>query len=262
MTSFSLVTWNVNFRYLKLVSQTEKLRETLPDIVCLQEITPRSHPAWISFLRDTGYEVHDSYSEMDDISIARGMRRSGLIIASKFPLKPLKIKINIPWRERILSTVINSPFGNIELHNVHMPSGSSHGYIKVETFEGIYRALAKEVEYLRILCGDFNSPKAETIKGETIPFGNKRDARWREAEMSIIRGLAKFNLEDVYRKCNGYSNVEVKSWMRQNRGKYHGCRLDHIFASKQLNAKECHYDTDVIFSGLSDHAIMSANFEL
>jgi exonuclease III len=63
----------------------------------------------------------------------------------------------MPWPERLLSVSITAPIGKLEVHSVYIPPGSSHGLIKVETFEAIYRRLARSCDCPRILCGDFNS---------------------------------------------------------------------------------------------------------
>jgi exonuclease III len=258
MVSLKLLTWNVNYRFRGQIEQFEAIERHKPHLIALQEITPNSKPLWEKSLREADYYLLDSYSIASNPQIFKGARKSGLINAARWEPTTSDNKIfDIPWKERVLSCMVNSPWGQIEFHNAHMPSGTSHGMIKVETFEGLYKALATHSDSLRLLCGDFNSPKAE----KTISFGGKQNLRWIDAELNVIRGLAAYDLSDIYRQCNGFNDVTIKSWVRQWRGKAHGARLDHIFASQALNAITCVYDTTVIENGLSDHAIMIADFE-
>lgn len=131
--------------------------------------------------------------------------------------------------------------------------------IKVETFEGIYERLCQDTEYPRILCGDFNSPQTELPNGTTIPFGTN-NKRWPEAELSVIIGLGKHDLRDVYRLLHGFDEQET-SWVIRNRGKEYGRRFDHVFASRHLNAIACTYLHTLREQGLSDHAPIEACFE-
>jgi endonuclease/exonuclease/phosphatase family metal-dependent hydrolase len=64
----------------------------------------------------------------------------------------------------VLSALIASLWGAIEVHTTHLPNGANHGWIKVETFEGIYQRLARPGDHPRILCGDLNTPQAALQK--------------------------------------------------------------------------------------------------
>ena len=52
----------------------------------------------------------------------------------------------------------------INFHTTHIPPGSSNGWIKIETLEGIYKRIEELKNELNILCGDFNTPKDENPK--------------------------------------------------------------------------------------------------
>ena len=81
---------------------------------------------------------------------------------SRWPLRHLPA-VGAPQPERVLSTLIETPAGPLELHNVHVPPAQSRGFIKVETCEALYERLARPAsDRHRILCGDFNMPKLET----------------------------------------------------------------------------------------------------
>jgi exonuclease III len=158
----------------------------------------------------------------------------------------------LPWPERLLSAVVDTPSGAVEIHTSYVPPGSSNGWLKVETFEGIFRRLARPSALPRILCGDFNSPQVERADGRVVTWGEsvaddgtitvdrERDGRWDQAERSVLCGLAEHDLADVFRQLHGYG-VQDASWFFTRHGKTTGRRFDHVFASRRLNAVACEY---------------------
>jgi exonuclease III len=109
------------------------------------------------------------------------------------------------------------------------------------------------------LCGDFNSPQIEKADGTTIPFHN-RNARWRKAELSVITGLAEYDLKDVYRQLYGFKRQET-SWVMRRKEKEFGRRFDHVFASEQLHPYSCTYLHSLREQGLSDHSPIEVLFD-
>jgi hypothetical protein len=73
--------------------------------------------------------------------------------------------------KRLLSVSVTTPAGELEVHSAYIPPGSSHGLIKVKTFEAIYRRLARSCDRARVLCGDFNAPQEERIDGTVVTWG-------------------------------------------------------------------------------------------
>lgn len=257
---FHLISWNVAGRVKKLTAQANGLAGYKPHVVALQEVTATTIPIWRRELEEQDYRVVTSVDLAPNRHELVGGRKYGVLTASRWPIKPLPpTDFAVPWPERVLSVVVDSPWGQIELHNAHLPAGVSHGMIKVETFEGIYKRLSQASESPRILCGDFNSPQTELANGNTIPFGTN-NKRWSEAELSVITGLEKHDLRDVYRLLHGFDEQEM-SWVIRNRGKEHGRRFDHVFASQRLNAIACAYLHALREQGLSDHAPIKACFE-
>lgn len=239
--------------------QANGLAEHEPHVIALQEVTATTIPLWRRELEDREYRVIASFDLASDREKLVGGRRYGVLTASRWPIEALPpTDFDLPWPERVLSAIVHSPWGEIECHNAHLPAGVSHGWIKVETFEGIHERLAQESEHMRVLCGDFNSPQAEQPDGTTIPFGNA-NARWSSAELSVITGLAEHDLGDVYRRLHGFEKQDV-SWVMRRSGKQYGRRFDHVFASQHLNPKTCHYLHSLREQGLSDHSPIEACF--
>ncbi len=255
-----LISWNVAGRVGALSGQVEGLMGYVPDIVALQEVTAATVPLWRSELARRQYHVLASFDLAKNLRELVGGRKYGVLLASRWPLQALPpTEFPIPWPERVVSAVIDAPCGEIECHNTHLPAGVSHGYIKVQTFEGIHERLSRWAGHPRILCGDFNSPRAEHEDGTIEPFGGN-DKRWSNAELGVIRDLAKHDLADVFRLLNGYEKREV-SWVMRRKGRLYGRRFDHVFASRSLSPVGCTYLHELRDQGLSDHAPIEARFE-
>lgn len=230
-----------------------------PDVLALQEVTTTTVSLWRSKLEDRGHHVLTSLDLAKNRSELVGGRKYGVLLASRWPVQALSpTEFPIPWPERVVSAVIDVPWGEIECHNVHLPAGVSHGYIKVETFEGIRERLGRPGERPRVLCGDFNSPQIERNDGTIVPFGGK-DERWSTAELSVIRDLTEHDLPDVFRLLHSFERQEM-SWVMRRHGKEYGRRFDHVFASRSLRPVACGYLHPLRELGLSDHSPIEARF--
>jgi len=198
-------------------------------------------------------------------------RRYGVVTASRWPSKTLAIpqEARPPWPERFLSVSVASPVGELELSTAHIPHGSGHGWIKVRTLEAIHRYLVRKPNQPRIFCGDLNTPQLETCDGITVTWGQRVDKRtktlmlgrwrdskrWHEAEWDILRGLAKFDLHDVFRRIHGYRVQDYSWWGRVKKdGKPVRRRFDHVFASTCFSPMSCRYLHLLRKKGLSDHS--------
>jgi exonuclease III len=137
--------------------------------------------------------------------------KAPVLIASKWSFDILPDDGLLPWPECMLSAQMHTPYGDVELHNVHVPPwkgriggkrGPKIGIRKVETLQRIYERLAHQSERHRVLCGDFNTPEFELPGGQVIPFRTKeatQEQKERQArvERDVLVGLAEFGLTDV-----------------------------------------------------------------
>jgi exonuclease III len=126
-------------------------------------------------------------------------------------------------------------------------------WAKAETFERIYARLARPSAWPRVLCGDFNAPLDELPDGTVVPWGP--DRRTAAAELSMLQGLAAYDLVDVFRALHGYSQPAA-SW----HGLRRGYRIDHVLASRSLRPTCCQYVDALRTERLSDHAPIEAVF--
>jgi exonuclease III len=270
--TMKVISWNVAGRVAKYPKQLNAALKEDPDVIGLQEIIISTQTRWVSDLTKAGYYVKCSFDFVQDKSILKHGRKYGVITAARWELLPTnREEVLVPWNERFLSLKINSPWGSIEFHNIHMPAGVSQHVIKHQTFEGLFNYLAHKTNKLRILCGDFNSPRKEYPDGRVVVWGkakrekdgrslNDLSERQARAEHGIFTGLAEYNLRDVYRAVNGYQEEDY-SWMHKWRDRITFRRFDHIFASSQLNPISCEYLHKFIDNGLSDHAAIVASFK-
>jgi exonuclease III len=268
---FRLLSWNVANRVRALPAQLQVVLQREPHLIALQELTATTIPRWRTGLSTAGFHVVTSFDLAKDASILTNGRKYGVLIASWWPLEPLPpTDFEFLWHERVLSVVVQTPWGPIECHTAHLPAGVSHGWKKIDTFNGIHKRLAVPPTRPRILCGDFNSPRLERSDGTVITWGkairqggqiigNDPNDHWSQGEQSVITGLARYDLPDIFRLLNGYS-IQEQSWVRQIWGKEHGRRFDHIFASCDLKPQICHYLHEYRKRGLSDHSPIEADF--
>jgi len=266
--SVRLISWNVKGRR-ELQDHVTFIRERSPDVVALQELNSNAEPEGL--VKQMGLKHVKSTVEIAKRHRKR-FRRFAVLIASRWPLPVLQQRWSsyVPWLERVLSVVVEAPFGDVELHTAYIPCGASHDWIKIQTFEGIFRRLARNTKRCRILCGDFNTPQEESSGGLVMTWGQyrKRNSdlafherwgkRWDAAERNILSGLARYNLADVYRSLNGYETVD---WSWQDAKRNGVCRrFDHVFASPSMNPLTFKYLHAAVERGLSDHALAEVDF--
>ena len=61
----------------------------------------------------------------------------------------------------------------MEIHNTHIPPGSTNGWIKMQMLEEMHSGIAARTLVSRILCGDFNTPQHETESGDIFTCRNE-----------------------------------------------------------------------------------------
>ena len=274
----TLISWNTAHRTRKLSQQVAALLAREPDIVALQEVTGSTGDRLACGLAKGGLDHFDCSLNSERGTGSRvGPRRYGVAIASRFPIEQgPKLNLPVPWPEKTLSRLVHCSFGQVEVHTVHVPPGSSNGWTKIETFEGICQGLAQSNPTRpRILCGDFNSPQEEHADGTVVAWGQRRadsgelvnarttwgqpGDRWPEGERSVLLGLQKFDLTDVFRHLHGYEREEF-SWVLERKGKSFRRRFDHVFASRSLCPQSCDYIHAWRDQGMSDHSAIEAVF--
>lgn len=266
-----LISWNISWQSAATsADRISALAERKPDLVALQEVRDANGPAFDEQLRRL-----DLIVPSEKLKWKGG---HGLLLASKWPIERLKgTTFTIPTDEaglfrkpaqsgpvdiRMLSALVRHPTKPFEVHVVHIPPGSGAGWRKIDAFRAVRKRLARASDVPRILCGDFNEPRSETATDLTSWAKHNKHAKsdpkkWAAAVESVLRGLADFDLVDVFRKLHPtrvekLRSVRIKGVERR--------RYDHVLASESLGAKRAAYlDVD---EKLSDHKPAFVEFEM
>jgi exonuclease III len=264
-----LITWNVA-RRSAVSAQVEALSALEPDIVALQEVTRGTAEKLATHLNAIGLSSVITTFPRD--SPPESTRRIGQLIASRLRMDQSIPPLRTPWPESVLSARVQAPWGWTDIHSTHIPHGSGHEWLKIETLETIYQAFSGGSRASpAIVCGDFNAPQAETVDGETVTWAQRvaRDGtaalrkrirgkpaeRWDAGERNVLRGLERHGFVDAFRSSHGFGRREF-SWFSNNRGERVGRRFDHIFVSNELVVVTCEYIHHVRENNLSDHSAL------
>lgn len=268
-----LITWNTNRRRGQPADQAQVVLNRTPDIVALQEVTSSSVAIWTGALSAGG--MSHIRSTVGGAEHPRsGPRASGVLIASRHPFADDHVAFPVPWKEKAISALVIAPSMGIEVHNVHIPPGSSNGWMKVEMLEAVFAGLSEASQKPRVLCGDFNTPQLELPSGEIVTWaqrirksgevalipliGRGPGQRWDSAERNSLSGLG---MRDVYRCLHGYY-TEAASWVLRRKGASFGRRYEHIFATQHLLTIQSNYLNAWREAGLSDYSALQAEFAM
>ena len=260
-----LLSWNVNGRVgAACERQIERVVAEAPDVLALQEITLSSYPAWSRGLMGADYSVISTvdlvrlpYPEVKppivrkyfNVLATRGTVAglSGLSFSD-----PEHARLSFP--EKYIAARIHVANLELEVHNAHLPPGSSRGEIKVHAFRAIRARIDEPTDMPRVLCGDFNTPQAEDESGVTTWASAHRELRaeWEAAERGILEHPT---LRDVYREVHPGGAAYPTSHFTRGTSR----RYDHVLASPELSTMGCRYFTEWLADGLSDHAAIEAD---
>src|SRR4051812_28649903 len=252
-----LLTWNVAGRVgPNQERQIAALAEREVDLLCLQEVTPRTKERWIEALEARGLHVAVSPWPVEP----RGSRRFAVLVASRAPVEALPGP-DLPWGERHLAVRT----AGIEVHTLHAPLSSKDDLVKVRTLEALFAALANDDGTPRLLAGDLNTPRYESREGEIVTFARDRRGRMREelgerhdrAELLLIDELTRHGWRDAFRALHGYARRDRSYAMVSG----YGWRLDHVVASPELEPVESDYVHEWRTERLSDPSTMWARLE-
>jgi exodeoxyribonuclease III len=253
-----LISWNVAGRVTRAAEQADLVAAAGADVVCLQELTPRTAAVWDARLSEAGYRV--AVAEMPPAR--ESSRPLGVLIAARSPLETIPVA-DVPWPERVLAAVADG----VEVVNVHSPISQKPGLVKVLTHEAVFRHLAESAGGPRLVCGDLNTPRREHPDGTVWTFARtragvlrpERGERWDVAEAALIRGLSEHGFRDAFRERHGHE-VKERSWTWPRGGGY---RLDHLIVSGEIAVEECGYlhewRTEL---KLSDHSPLRAELAI
>ena len=259
----NLLSWNVAGRQRgALAAQLEKVLGQQADVVALQEITAKTYAPWVEGLVGAGYSLVSSI-DLLAIPYPEPIKRKNFnLVATRGRIAPLPgltwpdaEEARVAFPEKYVAALVECDGLQVEVHNAHLPPGSSRGIIKPQAFNAIARRLDEPTRAPQILCGDFNSPIREDDQGVTsagqrhpgIPW-------WGAAELGVLEHP---RLRDVYRAQHRPGTEFAVSHVTRGGNK----RYDHIYADPaELHCTTCSYATEWMEQGLSDHAALQAMF--
>ena len=263
-----VISWNVNGRVGNAcTAQVEAVLGREPDVVALQELTVVSYPQWCDVLLCEGFSIASS------IELARLpyplveppiQRRYFNAIASRSPIAalaglsfedPEQARVAFPEKYVAARVALDDSSLQVEIHNAHLPPGSTRGVIKPQAFSAIRRR-TDDVGRALVLCGDFNTPQQEDTTCATTwaPSHPELDKAWDLAERGVLENP---RLRDVYRERHRAGSPFPASHYTGKTAR----RYDHIYASAHLHATACIYHEAWLHERLSDHAAVEADLE-
>ena len=263
-----LVTWNVARRRSGLVEQATALAGRAPSVVALQEVTRQTLPLWRRAFDLMGLpHVRSSLDALQEVGATSTRRVTGVMVASRTPLREVGRPASVPWPETAIRVVTETLRGPVEIFCVHVPN-AANGNVKAQTLRQIRDDVVLAGPGARVVCGDFNTPRRELPSGEVISFARDRRGRlrpergpdWDAAELGVVPGLRDLGYSDAYRALHGYEHSEPSWTWNRIAGHSGGWRIDHIFSSAELPAIDCHYHHAWRDEGLSDHSALEADF--
>ncbi len=250
-----LVSWNLNARVRAIPHQIGAIRGLAPDVVALQEVTAASWASLEPALHQTGLG-HTLLGTDTTPTKASSRFPRFVAIASRWPVSR---GAGGPGRtpEIVLCAEVLRPGASFEIIGVHIPLATREPPLKVEVQEAVAAHVAASCHNPLILCGDFNSPMAETADGTIVPFAAKRGDRAREAELAITYGVPKSGMKDAFRLVHGYGRSDF-SWRVPQKSSDNAYRLDHVFVSQGFTVIACWYAHELTV-GNSDHSPIVAD---
>jgi exodeoxyribonuclease-3 len=247
-----VATWNVNGIRARESQFVQWVRESRPDVICLQEIkaTPEQMSESLTLLPDYWSYWHGGKGGYSGVSLH--LRKD------VFAARPVFGHPDFDFESRVVES---RPDPRLVVTSVYVPNGGKDYAAKLKFLDGM-RAYVERVhaEGARmILCGDMNVTRGDI---DVHPKERKAGAiGQRPDERELFERILGSGLEDVARALEP-DNAELFTWWPPWRGlrqKNQGWRIDYVLASagRGLKAMECHVQAD---RGTSDHAPVVAVF--
>jgi exodeoxyribonuclease-3 len=226
-----IVTWNINGVKARIDNLLHWLKESDPDIVCLQEIKSVDDQFPRLEIEAAGYNV-----------ATHGQKGfNGVAILSKLPFD--EINRGLPGDDgdeqaRFIEGVFSTKDGALRVVSLYLPNGNPIGTEKfayklawMRRLEG-WAAERLALEEPLVLAGDYNViPQPEDAKNSAAWLG---DALFQPESRQAFRRLAALGFTDAVRAVTDSSDVytfwdyQAVAWQKNN-----GIRIDHLMLSPE-----------------------------
>ncbi|NML19360.1 exodeoxyribonuclease III [Pseudoflavitalea sp. G-6-1-2] len=236
-----IATYNVNGVNGRLPVLLQWLKESAPDIACLQELKAPEEKFPLQAINDAGYEA-----------IWHGQKSwNGVAILSKVG-KPAEIRRALPGdSEDMHSRYIEADVAGIRIGNLYLPNGNpapgpKFDY-KLAWFKRLHahakKLLAEDIPV--ILLGDYNAIPTEMDVYK--PESWVKDALFFPETREAYAKLVALGWTDALRKMHPNEKIYTFwDYFRQAYARNAGLRIDHLLLSS-------HFDKKLIAAGVDSH---------
>eukprot|EP01037_Dinobryon_pediforme_P007717 gene7717-7778_t len=226
-----IATWNINSVRQRLDHLLGYLKDTAPDVLCLQEIKCLDEAFPREDIEALGYNIE-----------THGQKTfNGVALLSKYPLED--VRRGLPGNDedgqaRYIEAVISTSSGALRVASIYLPNGNP-----VDTDKYPYKL--RWMEHLRthatellkleeplVLAGDYNViPHARDCYDPQV-WAN--DALFLPQTRASFQGLLNLGLTDALRACNDedkaytFWDYQAGAWPKNM-----GIRIDHLLLSPQ-----------------------------
>ena len=237
-----IATWNINGIKARSKNLEIWLKESNPDVVCLQETKSQTEAFPAEAIEDLGYNV-----------AVHGQKSfNGVAILSKLPFD--EIVTGLPGdpsdeQARYLEVGISTESGSLRVASIYLPNGNPVDSDKypyklawMQRLQDHARSLIEFEEPL-VLAGDYNViPTDDDVHD---PEAWRDDALFRPETVQAFRSIVNLGLTDAYRAC--HHEIHQFTFWDYQRGSWqkdHGIRIDHLLLSPQAadRLNQCEID--------------------
>ena len=226
-----IATWNVNSIRQRIGNLAEWLRETGPDIVCLQEIKCVDDAFPASEIEALGY----------NIAVHGQKTFNGVALLSRLPFD--EVRRGLPGDEgdeqaRYIEGVFSHAGGALRVASIYLPNGNPVGTekytYKLAWMERLRRHAASLLTFEEplVLAGDYNViPDARDARQPELWLN---DALYLPETRAAFRELTNLGLTEALRATTDagglytFWDYQAGAWQRNN-----GIRIDHLLLSPQ-----------------------------
>ncbi len=230
-STLRIATWNINSVRLRIHLLTDWLRETKPDIVCLQEIKCVDEAFPYEEIEACGY----------NIAVHGQKSYNGVALLSKYPLEDVQKELNGNDEDdqaRYIEAVVSVNNTAVRVASIYMPNGNpidtpKYEY-KLKFMEGLiaHAKLLLTYEEKLILAGDYNVIPHDKDCYDPKVWAN--DALFLPAIRAKFQELISLGLTDALRATSDEAGLytfwdyQAGAWPKNL-----GIRIDHLLLSPE-----------------------------
>ncbi len=225
-----IISYNVNgIRAAMRKGFTDWLRQTKPDIICLQEIKAKKDQVDIAEIEAAGYPYHYWYS-------ANKKGYSGVAILLKEEPNHIEYGTGIDYMD-FEGRNLRVDFGDFSVMSLYLPSGTNdarleHKLTYMADFLEYVNTLKKNIPKM-VICGDYNICHKEIDIHN--PVQNKNTSGFLPVEREWIGNFIDSGFIDSFRYLNKEPhNYTWWSYRANSRANNKGWRIDYNMVAKPL----------------------------